>query len=130
MVPELAGMSKPQWLQCSIPSVMDTFEVHSPVTPSLCSLLNTSFGAVREPLLSLQPSPSVQGAPKKGLKATASWQGKAAIRAHTKPFLVWHFCLKCVLHLGFYSNWEVPILAQLEGVKQPGEQSRRAEGKD
>lgn len=130
MVPELAGMSKPQWLRCSMPWVMDTFEVQSPVTPSLCSLFNRTSRAAREPLVSLQPSPSTQAAPEKGLKATTSWQGKAAIRAHTKPFLVWHFCLKCVLHLGFYSNWEVPILAQLEGVKQPGEWSRRAGGED
>lgn len=85
---------------------------------------------MREPPLSLQPSPSTQGAPKKGPKATASWQGKAAIRAYTKPFLVWHFRLKCVLHLGFYSNWEVPILAQLDGVKQPGEWSRSAGDED
>lgn len=66
MVPELGGMSKPQWLQCSIPWVMDTFEVHSPVTPILCSLLNTNFGGCEGASPVPTALPVCTGCPKEG----------------------------------------------------------------
>lgn len=101
----------------------ETFEALS-LSSASCSA--QVFGADRELLLSLQPLPAVQVAPKKGSKAATSWQRKVAIQVYTKPFLLQCLSLKLVLHPGFL--WQLgsscPGLAG--GTKVAREQCRRA----
>lgn len=74
--------------------------------------------------------PATRGPPKKGPKSLHLSMAKHPSGCTQSHFLFGVFHLNHVLHLGFYSNREVPVLAWLEGAKQPGERSRRAGGEE